>query len=309
MATRDIPPLRYLSSDRRARRDAAARGAPRARRADDDGARRRRRAAAEDRRPSAAGGLVRPRDAGPPARRRRRPAADDLLGIKWVTGFAGNRSRGLAGDQRPRSILSDPATGLPVAILDGGPITAQRTAAVSGVADPPVRAARWPAPTRVALIGAGVQGRSHLPVLGHRAAGRSSSRSTTATRIARRRSPRSRATTAGHRAAVVGAARHATRRPSADVVVTAASFTAPSSGSAMTGDWLTPDALVVAVDYATLRRRGGRPRRGAVPRRRPRAVPGEPRRRPVRRLSGPDGDARRGDPRRPRRARRPAASS
>ena len=31
-------------------------------------------------------------------------------------------------------LLTDPATGVPVAILDAGPITAQRTAAVSGVA-------------------------------------------------------------------------------------------------------------------------------------------------------------------------------
>ena len=35
------------------------------------------------------------------------------------------------------------------------------------------------------------------------------------------------------------------------MVVTAASFAAPSDRQPMTGDWLTDDALVVAVDYAT----------------------------------------------------------
>ena len=39
-------------------------------------------------------------------------------------------------------MLNDAATGVPAAILDGGPITAERTAAVSGVAIAPVRAAR-----------------------------------------------------------------------------------------------------------------------------------------------------------------------
>ncbi len=38
----------------------------------------------------------------------------------------------------------------------------------------------------------------------------------------------------------------------ADVVVTAASFAPPAERQAMTNDWLTPDALVVAVDYATM---------------------------------------------------------
>ena len=67
----------------------------------------------------------------------------------------------------PWSCSTTPRTGLPVAILDGGPITAQRTAAVSGVAIrrfAPQVAGR---PVRAALIGGGVQGHSHVPVLGH----------------------------------------------------------------------------------------------------------------------------------------------
>ncbi len=102
----------------------------------------------------------RPRDGDP---------ALDLLGIKWVTGFPGNRALGLPAIAAI-VVLSDPTTGRPVAILDGGPITAQRTAAVSGVAlhhfgrGPGAETSSAPV---VALIGAGVQGASHLAVIGH----------------------------------------------------------------------------------------------------------------------------------------------
>ena len=89
--------------------------------------------------------------------------ANDLLGVKWVTAFPGNRALGIAA-VNALVVLNDPLTGEPVAILDGGPITAQRTAAVSGVA----LREWWPttdgAPT-VALVGAGVQGASHVEVL------------------------------------------------------------------------------------------------------------------------------------------------
>ena len=89
--------------------------------------------------------------------------ADDLLGIKWVTGFADNRSVGLPAIHA-LVVLSDPATGVPRAILDGGPITAERTAAVSGVAIARFAAA---GAGRAAIVGAGVQGRSHVAVLGY----------------------------------------------------------------------------------------------------------------------------------------------
>jgi ornithine cyclodeaminase len=70
-------------------------------------------------------------------------------------------------------VLTDATTGVPRAILDGGPITAQRTAAVSGVAIArfgPTAAATAGAADhapRATLIGAGVQGDSHLEVLGY----------------------------------------------------------------------------------------------------------------------------------------------
>jgi len=102
---------------------------------------------------------------------------DDLLGMKWVVGFPTNAGRpSPVGDGELPTIsgtviLNDATTGVPRAILDAGPITAHRTAAVSGVA-----IARWgpvgAGPVgrgrpRVAMIGTGVQARSHLPVLGH----------------------------------------------------------------------------------------------------------------------------------------------
>jgi ornithine cyclodeaminase/alanine dehydrogenase-like protein (mu-crystallin family) len=88
----------------------------------------------------------------------------DLLGIKWVTGFPANVASGIPAIHA-LAVLSDATTGLPRAILDAGVITAQRTAAVSGVA-----IQRWGPPgsgAHVAVIGAGVQARSHLPVIAH----------------------------------------------------------------------------------------------------------------------------------------------
>lgn len=182
------------------------------------------------------------------------PAAD-LLGIKWVLGFATNGALGLPAIHG-LLLLNDPVTGVPIAILDAGPITAERTAAISGVAIrafAPGRTGRTPwtasGVARAALIGAGVQGRSHVPVLGHVLAGvelaifdRDPDRATALAEIARH--------TAGIGAAQVAAsARDAVE--GADVVVTAASFVPPPERQTMTNDWLAPHALVVPVDYAT----------------------------------------------------------
>jgi ornithine cyclodeaminase/alanine dehydrogenase-like protein (mu-crystallin family) len=177
-----------------------------------------------------------------------RDAGGDLLGMKWVLGFATNSALGLPAIHG-LLLLNDPETGVPTAILDAGPITAERTAAISGVAIrafAPPRAGRAP---RAALIGAGVQGRSHVPVLGHVLPGvelaifdRDPDRATALAEAARR--------TPGIGAAQVAAsARDAVE--GADVVVTAASFVPPPERQVMTNDWLVPDALVVPVDYAT----------------------------------------------------------
>jgi len=92
-------------------------------------------------------------------------AAGDLLGIKWVTGFPGNWSLGIPAIGAT-VLLSDATTGEPRAILDAGGITAVRTAAVSGVAIGHWAPTGVAAPLAVALVGAGVQGESHLTMLG-----------------------------------------------------------------------------------------------------------------------------------------------
>lgn len=175
--------------------------------------------------------------------------SSDRLGMKWVSGNPANNASGLAAIFG-LLLLNDPLTTAPIAVVDAGPITAQRTAATSGVA---IRAfapviADGHAP-RAALIGAGVQGRSHLPVIGHVLPGvdlavfdRDPARATTLADVARR--TRGIATVR-----VAASARDAVE--GADVVVTVASFVPAPERQVMTSDWLAPHALVVPVDYAT----------------------------------------------------------
>src|SRR5689334_6715764 len=67
-----------------------------------------------------------------PAHLRGASAAEDLVGMKWVLGYPTNNALGVPSIHG-LVVLNDPSTGVPVAILDAGPITAYRTAAVSGV--------------------------------------------------------------------------------------------------------------------------------------------------------------------------------
>ena len=177
------------------------------------------------------------------------PADDgsrDLAGMKWIAGFPDNPAAGLPA-LHALVVVNDPRTGVPLAILDGAPITAERTAAVSGTA-----IARWSPPVRdraarAAIVGAGVQGRAHLPVLGHLLPGveiaihdRDADRATGLADAAR-------AIPGIGAARAVHDARSAIR--DADVVVTCVSF--GPVRQVMTSDWFAPGALIVAVDYAT----------------------------------------------------------
>lgn len=88
----------------------------------------------------------------------------DLLGVKFVSGFPANLDLGLPA-LHATLLMCDPTTGRPRAILDAGPITAARTAAVSGVA-----VAAWgprASSPVVGLVGAGVQAEAHVEVLAH----------------------------------------------------------------------------------------------------------------------------------------------
>lgn len=174
--------------------------------------------------------------------------ADDLLGIKWIAGFPANGARDLAAIHG-LVLMTDPITGVPTAILDAGPITAERTAAVSGVAIARFAPDTGGRPPRVAILGAGVQARSHLAILGHVLPGleltvfdRHADRAAALALLAGE-------TTGIRTARTAATAREATE--TADVVVTAASFTTPDRRQTLTADWLIGDALVVAVDYAT----------------------------------------------------------
>lgn len=183
-----------------------------------------------------------------PAHLRGAAASDDLLGIKWIAGFGANSAAGLPV-LHGLVILNDAGTGVPTAILDAAPITAQRTAAVSGVAIrrfAPVVDERGP---RAALIGAGVQGRSHVALLGRvlpdvelsifdRHPDRAAALATLAS-----------STEGIDHVHVAASARQAV--DGADVVVTAASFAPAEERQVMTSDWLLPWTLVVAIDYAT----------------------------------------------------------
>ena len=171
---------------------------------------------------------------------------DDLIGMKWVAGFSTNNERGLPAVNAV-VILNDATTGLPSAILDGGPVTALRTAAVSGVAIQffgPVVTGRAP---RAALIGAGVQGHSHLAILGRVMPGVELTVFDRHAERAAALADEAKATKGVGAVAVAPDAPTAVR--DADVVVTAASF--GPVNQVMTSDWLAPDALVVPVDYAT----------------------------------------------------------
>lgn len=183
-----------------------------------------------------------------PAVYRGRTSADDLVGMKWVAGYATNTALGLPGISAT-VILNDAETGIPTAILDGGPITAQRTAAVSGVAIRrwgPQVAGRAP---RAALIGAGVQGHSHLPVFGHVLPGVDLHLFDRDRARAERLAGVARSTSGIGRVRVHEDARGAVE--GADVVLTAASFGPPEERQSMTNAWLAEGATIVPIDYAT----------------------------------------------------------
>lgn len=173
----------------------------------------------------------------------------DGLGMKWVTAVPANVAAGLPVISAI-VVLNDPLTALPIAILDGGPITAQRTAAVSGVAIRAFAATVVGRPQRAAILGAGTQARAHLPVLGHLLRGVELAIYDVDPEHAAALVELAGRTEGIGRAAVVERARDAVE--GADTVLTAATFTTPDRRQSMTLDWLAPEALVVAIDYDTL---------------------------------------------------------
>lgn len=90
-------------------------------------------------------------------------AATGALGTKLVTVYASNLERGLPS-HLATIVLLDDTTGELRALLDGRYITEARTAAVSAVS---VQLLARPDASVLAMIGTGVQARSHLEAIGH----------------------------------------------------------------------------------------------------------------------------------------------
>jgi ornithine cyclodeaminase/alanine dehydrogenase-like protein (mu-crystallin family) len=83
------------------------------------------------------------------------------LGLKAVTFYPSNAERGIP-THMATIFLVDPRTGTPLAIMDGRLITEMRTAAVSAAATKLLAA---PDSKILAILGSGVQARSHLEAL------------------------------------------------------------------------------------------------------------------------------------------------
>jgi ornithine cyclodeaminase len=90
-----------------------------------------------------------------------RAGAASVYALKEIVVTPGNPAHGLDAHQGA-VLLHDGESGELVAVLNASPITAIRTAAVSGVA---TRALARPDAKRVAILGAGVQARAHVDAM------------------------------------------------------------------------------------------------------------------------------------------------
>jgi ornithine cyclodeaminase/alanine dehydrogenase-like protein (mu-crystallin family) len=163
-----------------------------------------------------------------------RSAPTASYGLKVVCIFPSNPARGL--DQHQGGVLLfDGETGALGAVVDASAVTATRTAAVSAVA---TRALARQDARRLAILGSGVQARSHLEAMGVGG-------SFDGARVWSRTTEHARALAADARAPfpveVVETAEEAVR--DADVVVTATSSHEPI----VRREWLAPGAHVNAV--------------------------------------------------------------
>jgi alanine dehydrogenase len=156
------------------------------------------------------------------------------LGVKLVSVFPHNHAAGLPSHQALIALF-DPATGSPLAVMDGTLITATRTAGAAAVAAR--RLAREDARV-LAIVGAGVQGSAHLdifPALRAFEEIRIASRSPEHAQRLAARDPRARAAV-GYEAAVRGA----------DVIALCTHAGTP----VIARDWVAPGAHVSSVGVA-----------------------------------------------------------
>jgi ornithine cyclodeaminase len=163
-----------------------------------------------------------------------RSAPEASYGLKAVCIFPGNRMRGLDSHQGG-VLLFDGETGALRAVVDASAVTATRTAAVSAVA---TRALAREDARELAILGSGVQARSHLKAM---AAVRPFERARVWSRTAGHASSFAADAQAPFPVEAVESAEEAVR--GADVVVTATSSPEPI----VRRDWLAPGAHVNAV--------------------------------------------------------------
>ncbi|HEX7490870.1 MAG TPA: hypothetical protein VF337_04100 [Candidatus Limnocylindrales bacterium] len=172
--------------------------------------------------------------------------SQDLIGAKWITGFPANPAAGLP-TYHAIVLLNDPVTGEPLAVMDAGAITAQRTAAISGTAIrhflPEGTVSGRPA--RVAVLGAGAQAASHLPVIGHLLPGAMITVTDVDSARARALAAQAGAVEGIASAEAATGVREAVK--SADVVISVVSF-GPDRQN-LDPAWLGGKTLFVAVDY------------------------------------------------------------
>jgi ornithine cyclodeaminase/alanine dehydrogenase-like protein (mu-crystallin family) len=163
--------------------------------------------------------------------------ADEPLAVKLVTVFAANEGKGLPSHQG-LICLFDAGTGTPLALMDGAYVTAIRTAAASALS---ARLLARQDARVLAIVGAGVQGHTHLQLVGR-------ARGFDQIRIAsrRRESAEELAATvpSGVAIDVVGTAREAV--DGADVVCLCTSAATP----VIEADWLSAGTHVTSVGYA-----------------------------------------------------------
>jgi ornithine cyclodeaminase/alanine dehydrogenase len=183
------------------------------------------------------------------------PAPDDFLhampayvasprsaGIKWVGNFLKNPARGLPTISG-LLVLNDPETGFPMTVMDCTWITAQRTGAASAVAAKYL--ARGEAEV-LAIIGCGVQGRSHTEAMlvQFPRIRRVVAFDSTAANLTRYRQEMQ----ALHRVSVVPASGTEPAVREADIIVTATEIRKQPAPS-IRPEWIKPGAFCMPVDF------------------------------------------------------------
>ena len=159
---------------------------------------------------------------------------DREVTVKLVSVFDENKRLGIPSHQA-LICLFDPQTGTPLAIMDGTSITALRTAGAAALA---TRLLARTDTQVLAIVGAGVQGRSHLRMLSH-------VRSFSEIRITSRDFAHAKQLAAtDSRARAVETAEEAVR--GADVVCLCTSSGEP----VVSLDWLSPGMHITSVGYA-----------------------------------------------------------